>query len=135
MLTFTVIGLSIIIGIILVIIGNKHRNSNTSTVGDTMIVFGAVALIVSIMDIQYPKHTELTKAEYLEIQREVQQISRLGGQECDLTVLAKKDLFENVREMNKTIDKHRIYNKSLWLNWFYSEEIGNLPKLDYVSEK
>lgn len=133
MLTFVIIGLFIIVGVILARKGYKENNGDLFYPGVFLGVLAtAIVIILMALEVQWPRDTELIKAEYIELQREVKQVSKLGGSECDLTILARKDLFEAVREMNKTIDKHKIYHNSLLVNCFYSEEIGNLPKLDYI---
>ena len=132
MLILTLLAVILVVGIILMKLGKKWRKDDTSFCGGFLIVVFAFGIVVSLSEIQWPRQTELLKAEYTELKREVTEVSKMGGQECDLSILAKKDLLENIREMNKTIDKHRIYSTSLWLNWFYSKEIGNLQKIDYT---
>lgn len=132
MLILTLLAVILVVGIILIKLGKKWRNDDTSFCGGLLISLFTLCTIVSLFEIQWPRQTELLKAEYTELQREAKTVSELGGHECDLNILAKKDLFEDIREMNKTIDKHRIYSTSLWLNLFYSKEFGNLQKIDYT---
>ena len=133
MLILTLIAVILVVGIILIKLGKKWRNDETLVCGGILVVVFTLCTIVSLCEIQWPRQTELLKAEYAELQKEAKTMSELGEHECDLNILAKKDLFKDIREMNKTIEMHRIYSTSPWLNWFYSKEIGNLQKIDYIN--
>ena len=99
------------------------------------LVMGILTLIITIIlisNLPWKRDVEYDKARYEELKREVLQVSRMSAEkECDLTILAKKDLFKDVRIMNNYIDKNKTYCDSWWVGWFYSKEIGNLEKIDY----
>ena len=49
-------------------------------------------------------------------------------------IVTSENLRNQVLNMNNTIDSHRVYHKNIWIGDFYSEKIGNLPKLEWKSK-
>ena len=138
MLVFIILGLVLLGGIALCIwgdFGGYDGEEAATTLGATLALVSSIAIIILLTEVSWKRDIEFDKAKYEELKRETIQLSNMSSSECDLNILAKKDLFEEVRKMNNYIDKNKYYSNSLWLNWFYSEEIGNLPKLDYVPPK
>lgn len=131
MIALGIIGLIIILGIIGIIIGRKKHNDDLEITGWLFSVLSAFSLII-ILAFDYPSkaRVEYDIAVYNELKAEVQQLSTLGGDNCELNLLAKGELFNKVREMNNYIDKNKIKSKSPWVSILYSEEIGNLPKIE-----
>jgi hypothetical protein len=131
MIALGIIGLIIVLGIIGIIIGRKKYNDDLEIIGWLFSVLSAVILIIVLVG-AYPSKAriEYDIAVYDELKTEVQQLSTLGGDNCELNLLAKGELFNKVREMNNYIDKNRIKSKSPWVSIFYSEEIGNLEKIE-----
>lgn len=131
MIVLGIIGLIIVLGIIGIIIGRKKYNEDLEITGWLFSVLPAVILII-ILAVNYPSkaRVEYDIAVYNELKVEVQQLSTLGGDNCELNLLARGDLFNKVREMNNYIDENRIKSKSPWVSIFYSEEIGNLEKIE-----
>ena len=131
MIAIGIIGLIIVLGIIGIIIGRKKYNDDLEMTGWVFSVLSAVILIIALA-IAYPSKAkvEYDIAIYNELKAEVQQLSTLGGDNCELNLLARGELFNKVREMNNYIDKNRIKSKSPWVSIFYSEEIGNLEKIE-----
>lgn len=131
MIAIGIIGLIIVLGIIGIIIGRKKYNGDLEMTGWMFSVLPAATLII-ILAVDYPSkaRVEYDIAVYNELKAEVQQLSTLGGDNCELNLLAKGELFNKVREMNNYIDENRIKSKSPWVSVFYSEEIGKLEKIE-----
>lgn len=132
MLVLLIIGVLLIFWIVFVIVEVKRDDEDMFFPGLILSFIHLIVLAVLVSsEVQWPRDIEMTRAKYSELKREVQQISELEEKECDLTVIIQKDLFEEVRKMNENIDKNRIYCTSPWVGLFYSEEIGNLEKINY----
>lgn len=129
MLTFIIIGL-ILIGFICQFIFAEEDFFKTG--GLVMGILTLIITIILISNLPWKRDVQYDITKYEELKREVQQVSKMSGKECDLTILVKKDLFEDVKKMNNYIDKNKTYCDSWWIGWFYSKEIGELPKLDYI---
>jgi hypothetical protein len=134
MLVFGILGLLLLGSIFAIIYGNKKYNDGLEVLGWIVGVSALIALIICVCALPWKRDIQYDIARYEELKREVQQVSKMSGKECDLTILAKKDLFEDVRIMNNYIDKNKTYHNSWWIGWFYSKEIGNLEKIDYLYE-
>lgn len=133
MLTFVILGLLLAACIVAIIYGTrKGYDSLVEICGWAVGICVFIALIVCTCSLPWKRDIKYNKAKYEELKREVQQVSKMSEKECDLTILAKKDLFEDVRIMNNYIDKNKTYCDSWWIGWFYSREIGNLEKIDYL---
>lgn len=135
MLIFGFFGLLLAFCVFSIILGVKrYRDENLEALGWVFGVISILALIACLSKVSWKRDVEYDICKYEELKREVQQVSKMSGKECDLTILIKKDLFEDVRRMNNYIDKNKIYQNSLWIGWFYSREIGNLEKINYIYE-
>jgi Na+/melibiose symporter-like transporter len=134
MLFFGIFGLLLVGSIVAIIIGEKRYADGLEICGWVMGIFTLIALIICVCALPWKRDVRYDITKYEELKREVQQVSKMSGKECDLTILAKKDLFEDVRKMNNYIDKNKTYCDSWWVGWFYSREIGNLEKINYLYE-
>lgn len=79
-----------------------------------------VFLIGAMFCIQWEIKVKNKTIEYTELKSAVEQSSE------------QKELLEKVYEMNADIEKNKSNHNSLWVGWFYSEEIGNLEKINYI---
>lgn len=50
-------------------------------------------------------------------------------------IVTGANLRNQVLEMNNKISEHKVYSKNIWVNLWYSEEIGNLKPLEWKSKK
>lgn len=132
MLVFIILGLLLVGSIFAIIYGEKKYAEGLEVCGWIIGICVTIAIIACTCNIPWRRDVEYDKAKYEELKREVQQVSKMSEKECDLTILAKKDLFEDVRKMNNYIDENKTYYDSWWIGWFYSSEIGELPKIDYL---
>ena len=134
MLLFGIFGLLLVGSIVAIILGEKRYAEELETCGWIMGILTLIVLIICVCVLPWKRDVQYDITKYEELKREVQQVSKMSGKECDLTILAKKDLFEDVRGMNNYINKNKTYYDSWWVGWFYSEEIGNLEKINYLYE-
>ena len=134
MLLFGIFGLLLVGSIVAIIFGKKRYADGLENCGWILGIFMLIDLIICACSLPWKRDVQYDITKYEELKREVQQVSKMSGKECDLTILAKKDLFEDVRRMNNYIDKNKTYCDSWWVGWFYSREIGNLEKINYIYE-
>ncbi len=134
MLVFGILGLVLLGCIFAIIYGNKKYEDGIETVGWIVGFCILIAIIICMCNLPWKRDVQYDIAKYEELKREVQQVSKMSEKECDLTVLAKKDLFEDVKRTNNYIDKNKTYCDSWWIGLFYSKKIGDLPKIDYIYE-
>ena len=134
MLLFGIFGLLLVGSIVAIILGEKRYADELETCGWVVGIFMLIFLIICVCAVPWKRNVQYDITKYEELKREVQQVSKMSGKECDLTILIKKDLFEDVREMNNYINKNKTYCDSWWVGWFYSREIGNLEKINYLYE-
>lgn len=134
MLVFGILGLLLLGSIFAIIYGNEKYNDGLEVLGWIVGFCTLITIIICICNLPWKRDVQYDITKYEELKREVQQVSKMSGKECDLTILAKKDLFEDVRGMNNYIDKNKTYCDSWWVGWFYSREIGNLEKINYLYE-
>lgn len=87
------------------------------------VTFGGIPLLIVltcliISRINFP--STIAKYETLKVSVENYRPQDYGDQ---------PDLLKEVLDMNYTIAKHKVKSQNLWVNWFYSEEIGNLEPI------
>ena len=125
MLLFLILGLIILGGIALCIWGNlggyDGRDCAILT-GGAIIFITLIVLSCILTNVPWKRSVEYDLAKYNELKTELLQTSDRD--------IVQKELVDKVYEMNIYIEKNRIYRHSLWKGWLYSEEIGNLPKLE-----
>jgi hypothetical protein len=120
-----------ILGIIGIVIGRKKYLEGLEVSCWFITIILAIVLIISLST-EYPTKTRVDYdiAMYNELKLEVQQLSTIGGNNCELNLLAKGELFNEVRKMNYYIEENKIKSKSPWVGIFYSEEVGKLEKIE-----
>ena len=92
----------------------------------TGIIFIALAVCACI-GITLESDWEYTEAQYYNLKAQVEYIDKDD-------IVTSENLRNQVLHMNNTIDSHRVYHKNIWVGDFYSEKIGNLPKLEWKSK-
>lgn len=87
-----------------------------------------IALIICIcVGMTIESDWEYTEAQYYNLKAQVEYIDKDD-------IVTSENLRNQVLDMNNTIDSHRVYHKNMWVGDFYSEKIGNLPKLEWKSK-
>lgn len=119
MLVFLITGVVLIVFIILGLIGEEKGKDSLSFIGFFGTLISSVVLVCLICCIKTKRSIECDINNYNELKRAVEQT---GG----------KNLEEKVLEFNNKIDENRVKSESLWISCFYSKEVGNLKKLDYI---
>ena len=132
MLLFVLIGILLAGSIFVCIKADAWYNDGLLFTSILTGVTSLVILIVLICNVPWKKEVELDKARYNELVIKVSQVSNLDPE--FLPVVLQKDIINEITNMNMYIEKNRIYHDSWWLGWLYSEEIGNLQKINYIPE-
>lgn len=78
------------------------------------------------------KRFEYAKQEYLNLKTQVEEYNSLPDS-CKL-VTFEYDIRKDVLAMNNKISRHAVMHKSIWKGPWFSEEIGQLPKLHIVAK-
>ena len=92
-----------------------------------LVTFGI--LICMVPDIE-KAHIEFDyiKEKYYNLERQINTI------EYDV-IVTDKNLRNQVLEMNNIISEHKVKSKNIWVDAWYSEEIGKLKPLEWKSKK
>lgn len=97
--------------------------------GSLLSLFMGLALLCIIPDIIVTRiKFDYIKEEYHNLELQVNTI------EYD-DIITSANLRNQVLEMNNKISEHKVYSKNIWVNLWYSEEIGNLKPLEWKSKK
>ena len=117
----------LVIGILLFRIGDHNDFMPGVIIGITGIIFGSIgSLAILIMLTTLKSDFEFCEAEYYNLKHQVEYVNKDD-------VVTSENLRNQVLRVNNTIDHHRIYHKNIFVGDFYSEKIGNLPKLEWRS--
>lgn len=125
-----IISLVILLGLLL-LLNDRTENELLEFVSVFLGLFDVIAIIVLICLMKWPKIVEKDIIKYNELKTEVEQVYKIAPEQKSII---PEELFKSIREMNVEIDKNALYCDSWWLGWFFSEEIGNLEKIEYIIE-
>ena len=78
------------------------------------------------------KRFENTIEQYKNIKTQVEDYNSLP--DSAKLISLEYDIREDVLAMNNTISKHEVMSQSIWKGLWYSEEVGNLPKLHLIGK-
>jgi hypothetical protein len=125
-----IISLVILFGLLLYL-NTETENELLEFVSIFLGLFDILTIIILICLIKWPKIVEKNIIEYNELKTEVEQVYKIAPEQKSII---PEELFKSIREMNVKIDKNALYCDSWWLGWFFSDEIGNLEKIEYIIE-
>lgn len=92
-------------------------------------LFMGLALLCIIPDIIVTRiKFDYIKEEYHNLELQVNTIEHDD-------IVTGANLRNQVLEMNNKISEHKVYSKNIWVNLWFSEEIGNLKPLEWKSKK
>lgn len=94
--------------------------------GGFITAFSLGATILSLVCIQTPKKTRKMIEEYTEVK------SLREAYTSEKMLFYKDEINKKVNIQNNIIYNAKEYSGSIWLGIFYSSEIANLPKLEYI---
>ena len=118
----------LLLGIVLIYLDDKFNSVICVICGIGSIFVSTIALIVCLsIGFTLKSDWEYCKAQYYNLRQQVEYVDKDD-------ILTSENLRNQVLNMNNKIDEHRIYHNNFWLEDFYSEEIGNLPKLEWKSK-
>ena len=78
------------------------------------------------------KRFENTIEQYKNLKTQVEDYNSLP--DSAKLISLEYDIREDVLAMNNTISKHKVMHESIWKGLWYSEEVGNLPKLHLIGK-
>ena len=134
MLLFTSLTLLLALCIIGVIWGSNEDYDTVFGVSMFIGFFTLITLIVLITELPWKNKVEYKIAKYEELKVAIEQVNNIPS-EYNSKIIAQSELFDDVYEMNTSIEKAKIYNHSWWLGWLYSEKIENLQLLNYIEKE
>lgn len=76
------------------------------------------------------KRFDYTIEKYNNIKAQVEDYNSLP--DSAKLISLEYDIREDVLDMNNTISKHNVMSQSIWKGLWFSEEVGNLPKLHII---
>lgn len=129
----------IIIGIFLVIKFSESYNIRIlEFIGIMLVGFSSLLLVVSlivILIVQGDKKIDYQKMlnRRVEIELKIDLLETQNGKDIDLSLFS--DVYEMITDYNDTVISHKIHSKSLWLNWFYNDLIGELEYIEQIKLK
>jgi len=134
MLVFTIITILLVI----CIIGFIKGINNDSDFVYPITILGlmlSIVLIALIIDLPWKNKIKYDIAKYEELKIAIEQVNNNISSENNNKIIAQSELFDDIYEMNKYIEKHKVYKDSWWVGWLYSEKIANLQLLNYVEKE
>ena len=118
----------LLLGIVFTYLANNFDSIICAICGIGSILVGIIALIACLsISFTLKSDWEYYKAQYYNLRQQVEYVDKDD-------ILTSENLRNQVLDMNNKIDSHKIYHNNFWLKDFYSEEIGNLPKLEWKSK-
>ena len=118
----------LLLGIVLIYLDDKFDSVICLIGGIGSIFVSTIALIICLsIGFTLESDWEYYKAQYYNLRQQVEYVDKDN-------IMTSENLRNQVLNMNNKIDEHRIYHNNFWLKDFYSEEIGNLPKLEWKSK-
>ena len=115
----------LVIGILLFRIGDHNDFIFGVIFGIGGIVLGSIGSLAILITVATLKSDfEFYEAEYHNLKHQVEYVNKDD-------IVTSENLRNQVLKINNIIDRHRIYHKNIFVGDFYSERIGNLPKLEW----
>ena len=94
--------------------------------GGFITTLSLAATILSLVCIQTPKKTRRMIEEYTEVK------SLREAYTSEKMLFYKDEINKKVNTQNNIINNAKEYSGSIWVGIFYSSEIADLPKLEYI---
>lgn len=117
----------LIVGIILITLGNKLWSDLCNGFGVGCVMIAGFALLLSLaftLIAQIPKQKDYETALY---ERQVIEYRLENKSE---NVVGNELLYEDIVEYNNTLRSHKRYHDNFWLNWFYNDKIATIEYIE-----
>lgn len=122
----------LVLGIICIILSNVTYNDIFTFIGGVSLIFSIIILLFcGLASIDLKKDWERTICNYETLNEMVESYKKGDANWSSDSNVYNITLYKDVIEMNKTIDKHKVYHDSKWIGIWYSEEIGNLEHIKF----
>ena len=126
---FIILSILLFIGFITFLTGCVRENCDIARGGGFLLLAVLTALIVIVPDIIKTRiEFDYIKEKYYNLERQINTI------EYD-DIVTDKNLRNQVLEMNNIISEHKVKSKNIWVDVWYSDEIGKLKPLVWKSKK
>ena len=126
---FIILCILIFIGFITFLTGCVRENIDIVRGGGLLLLAILTVLIFLVPDIIKTRiEFDYIKEKYYNLERQINTI------EYD-DIVTDKNLRNQVLEMNNIISEHKVKSKNIWVDVWYSDEIGKLKPLVWKSKK
>ena len=120
---------AVVVGIILIIYGNKEYEDWALFTGWVSVVIGGIVVVIMLLCAStLPADFAYLEEKYNNLKTQIETIERDD-------IVTGENLRNQVLDMNNEISKHKCYSKNMWVSMWYSERIGNLEPLKWNSIK
>lgn len=125
MLTLIILGISLLLSIILIVLGKHFWCDACEYIGVAILSCAIVCFVtVACFSIDRKNYFKYQIEEYENVKMQVEAYNR------DTTTIENITLRQSVLDENNMVSKNKVFSKSKWVGPWYSEEIGNLEKLE-----
>ena len=126
---FILLGCLVIFGFFMAYFGDYYEVFLLECIGRVAGIISSFILVILLCFLPtLQSDFDYTKEKYYNLKSQVEYV------ESDM-IFNDANLRNQVLEMNNKIASHKVYSKNWWIGKFYSEEIGNLPRLQWKSEQ
>ena len=120
---------AVVVGIILIIYGNKEYEDWAVFTGATLSIIGGIVVVIMLLCAStLPADFAYTEEKYNNLKTQLEKVERDD-------IVTGENLRNQVLDMNNEISKHKCYSQNMWVSMWYSERIGNLQPLEWKSTK
>lgn len=126
MLILIILGVLLVLGIVMIVLGNKNDPGALFGGGVTCItlsVFGFVLAIAFILMVQIPKEKDFQNKQY------EKQVLEYRLEHLEDNVVGSEMLYSEIIEFNNNLRTCKHYADSLWVGLFYNDKIATI---DYI---
>ena len=108
----------------------QDKSEFTAFICGVVLFFDILAIIVLPLDlINRNARFEYQIERYNNVQQMVEEYNSLPDSSAHRIESLEADIRDKILDVNNTIAEHKVMSKSLWTGPWYSEKVGNLPKL------
>ena len=126
-LLITVI-IAFIVGVILIIYGNRNWEAGAEILGSVLTIICGLILVVMLL------RTTTLSSDFAYIEEKYNNLKNQLEKIDHDDIVTGENLRNQVLEMNNKISMHKCYSQNKWVSMYFSEHIGNLEPLEWKSK-
>lgn len=110
------------------------REDRYEVVSTITIILGIlyIAFLISTVIIISMKPTYYIKMEEYKYSLEAKLDTYLeSDKDIDFKDISWQELYEDIKDYNSMVKKHKYWSNNIFLNWFYSKRVGALDLIEY----